>query len=87
MLPIGDFYTMEPKGTALTARLLGVKRIIPMHYGTFLVLIGTPTQLKDQLCKLGMGSVEVIEMTPGQTRHVGKTKMNFSEILKSEAEI
>jgi hypothetical protein len=30
-------------------------------------LIGTPAQLKDELHKLGLESVEVIEMTPGQT--------------------
>ena len=35
MLPIGDYYTMGPKGAALFVRLLGVKHVIPMHYGTF----------------------------------------------------
>jgi L-ascorbate metabolism protein UlaG (beta-lactamase superfamily) len=67
MLPIGDFYTMGPKGAALSASLLGVKHVIPMHYGTFPKLIGTPRQLKDELRKLGLKSVRVIEMTPGQT--------------------
>jgi L-ascorbate metabolism protein UlaG (beta-lactamase superfamily) len=67
MLPIGDFYTMGPKGAALATRLLGVQHVIPMHYGTFPILIGTPMQLKDELVKLGLASVEVIEMTPGQT--------------------
>ncbi len=67
MLPIGDFYTMGPKGAALATRLLGVQHVIPMHYGTFPILIGTPMQLKDELVKLGLERVEVIEMTPGQT--------------------
>ena len=67
MLPIGDFYTMGPKGAALSARLLGVKHVIPMHYGTFPILTGTPAQFKDELRKLGLENVEVIEMTPGQT--------------------
>jgi L-ascorbate metabolism protein UlaG (beta-lactamase superfamily) len=67
MLPIGDFYTMGPKGAALSVRLLGVKHVIPMHYGTFPSLIGTPAQLKEELLKLGLESVEVIEMSPGQT--------------------
>jgi L-ascorbate metabolism protein UlaG (beta-lactamase superfamily) len=66
MLPIGDFYTMGPKGAALATRLLGVKQVIPMHYGTFPALSGTPAQLKDELRKLGLGSIEVLEMTPGQ---------------------
>jgi hypothetical protein len=38
-----------------------------MHYGTFPLLNGTPTQLKGELQKLGLRSVEVIEMTPGET--------------------
>lgn len=66
MLPIGDFYTMGPKGAALATRLLGVKQVIPMHYGTFPALSGTPAQLKDELRKLGLDSIEVLEMTPGQ---------------------
>jgi L-ascorbate metabolism protein UlaG (beta-lactamase superfamily) len=66
MLPIGDFFTMGPKGAALATRLLGVKQVIPMHYGTFPALSGTPAQLKDELRKLGLGSIEVLEMTPGQ---------------------
>jgi L-ascorbate metabolism protein UlaG (beta-lactamase superfamily) len=67
MLPIGDYYTMGPKGAALSARLLGVKHVIPMHYGTFPALTGTPKQLKHELRKLGLKSVRVIEMTPGET--------------------
>ena len=67
LLPIGDFYTMGPKGAALSVRLLGVKHVIPMHYGTFPILLGTPAQLKHELHKLGLESVEVIEMSPGQT--------------------
>src|SRR5258708_28684603 len=67
MLPIGDFYTMGPTGAALSVRLLGVKHVIPMHYGTFPNLTGTPAQLKDELLKLRLESVEVIDMTPGQT--------------------
>ncbi len=66
MLPIGDFYTMGPKGAALSARLLGVKQVIPMHYGTFPALPGTPDGLRDELKKLGLSDVNVIELTPGQ---------------------
>jgi len=51
----------------VSARLLGVKHVIPTHYGTFPVLIGTPAQLKDELHKLGLENVNVIEMTPEQT--------------------
>jgi L-ascorbate metabolism protein UlaG (beta-lactamase superfamily) len=39
-LPIGDFYTMGPREAALACRLLNVKKVIPMHFGTFPALSG-----------------------------------------------
>ena len=41
-LPIGDFYTMGPREAALACRLLNAKKVIPMHFGTFPALTGTP---------------------------------------------
>ena len=67
MLPIGDFYTMGPREAAVAVRMLGVKHVIPMHYGTFPVLVGTPAQLQDALSSLGLNDVEVIAMKPGET--------------------
>ena len=49
LLPIGGHYTMGPKDAALAARLLGVKEVLPMHYGTFPLLGGTPTALREAL--------------------------------------
>jgi L-ascorbate metabolism protein UlaG (beta-lactamase superfamily) len=48
-LPIGDYYTMGPDQAALAARLLKVKRVIPMHWGTFPALTGTPEKLAAEL--------------------------------------
>ena len=62
MLPIGDHYTMGPREAAYASKLLRPKAVIPMHFGTFPVLTGKPSELK----KLVKG-VEVIEMKPGQT--------------------
>ena len=45
VLPIGDHYTMGPKEASLAVELLGVKRVVPCHWGTFPVLTGTPDQL------------------------------------------
>jgi L-ascorbate metabolism protein UlaG (beta-lactamase superfamily) len=45
VLPIGDFYTMGPREAAVAIELLGVKRVVPCHYGTFPVLTGTPEEL------------------------------------------
>jgi L-ascorbate metabolism protein UlaG (beta-lactamase superfamily) len=44
-LPIGDFYTMGPREAALACRLLKPKKVIPMHFGTFPALTGTPDEV------------------------------------------
>jgi L-ascorbate metabolism protein UlaG (beta-lactamase superfamily) len=67
LLPIGDYYTMGPREAAVAVRMLGVKHVIPMHYGTFPILTGTPTALRDALQTLGLNDVEVVEMKPGET--------------------
>lgn len=48
-LPIGDLFTMGPDEAALACRLLGVRKVIPMHFGTFPPLTGRPDQLAAQL--------------------------------------
>ena len=63
MLPMGGFYTMGPKEAALAARLLEPKMVLPIHFGTFPPLTGTPQQLADQI---GQG-IEVTQWTPGET--------------------
>jgi L-ascorbate metabolism protein UlaG (beta-lactamase superfamily) len=63
-LPIGDFYTMGPHEAAHAARLLKVKKVIPMHYGTFPALTGRPEELAAKVQKDG---VEVWVIKPGET--------------------
>jgi L-ascorbate metabolism protein UlaG (beta-lactamase superfamily) len=55
-LPIGDFYTMDPRQAALACRLLNVKQVIPMHFGTFPALTGTPGELERELKASGQHS-------------------------------
>ena len=62
MLPIGDHYTMSPREAAYACNLLKSEIVIPMHFATFPVLTGRPSQLS----KLVTG-VEIVEMKPGQT--------------------
>jgi L-ascorbate metabolism protein UlaG (beta-lactamase superfamily) len=52
-LPIGGHFTMGPAGAARAAQLLGVKAVVPIHYGTFPILAGTPDELRSELSKLG----------------------------------
>jgi L-ascorbate metabolism protein UlaG (beta-lactamase superfamily) len=53
-LPIGDHFTMGPHEAAHSARLLKVKKVIPMHFGTFPALTGTPEELASKLKKDGI---------------------------------
>ena len=47
VLPIGDHYTMGPREAAVALELLGAKRCVPCHWGTFPVLTGTPDELRE----------------------------------------
>jgi L-ascorbate metabolism protein UlaG (beta-lactamase superfamily) len=64
VLPIGDNFTMGPKHAALAAKYLGVKTVVPIHYGTFPALTGTPAELKVQLEGTG---IEVVAPKPGES--------------------
>jgi len=66
LLPIGDFYTMGPREAAKACELLRAPRVIPMHWGTFPVLTGTPAQLRQELKKRDL-TTEVIELAPGDS--------------------
>jgi L-ascorbate metabolism protein UlaG (beta-lactamase superfamily) len=65
-LPIGGHYTMGPREAALAIELLGVKRVVPIHWGTFPILAGTPAQLREELGTRGVEGVEVVDMEPGE---------------------
>lgn len=64
MLPIGNLYTMSPREAGYACRLLNPKYVIPMHFGTFPPLTGTPDALKKELAGT---SIQVLEMKPGET--------------------
>jgi len=66
LLPIGDFYTMGPREAAKACELLSVPRVIPMHWGTFPVLTGTPAALREEIARRGLDT-EVIELAPGES--------------------
>jgi L-ascorbate metabolism protein UlaG (beta-lactamase superfamily) len=67
LIPIGGHFTMDPTHAAYAIRtLLKVKKVIPMHYGTFPPLKGTPQKLKELLSDL---ETEIIVMKPGETQN------------------
>lgn len=66
LLPIGGHFTMDPDHAAFAIRnYLKSKTVVPMHYGTFGLLKGTPDQLKKSLAGF---STDIIEMQPGDVR-------------------
>jgi L-ascorbate metabolism protein UlaG (beta-lactamase superfamily) len=64
MLPIGDRFTMDPAAAARACEFLGVRQVVPMHWGTFPVLTGTPAELKARVEPKG---IQVLELKPGET--------------------
>jgi len=67
LIPIGGHFTMDPAHAAYAIRtMLKVKKVIPMHYGTFPPLKGTPQELKKLLNDF---EAEIIVMKPGETRN------------------
>jgi L-ascorbate metabolism protein UlaG (beta-lactamase superfamily) len=66
LLPIGSLYTMGPREAAWAAQKLGSKWIVPMHYGTFPALDGTPDALRAELKARGCAA-EVVAPKVGET--------------------
>lgn len=66
LLPIGGRFTMDPAHAAYAVKnLLKTKKVIPIHYGTFPPLRGTPEQF---IKELGVFPTEVIVMKPGDIK-------------------
>lgn len=64
---IGDHFTMGPERAAVAVQWVHPTHEIPMHYGTFPFLTGTPTEFRAALARRGLaGSLMV--MKPGQDR-------------------
>jgi L-ascorbate metabolism protein UlaG (beta-lactamase superfamily) len=62
-LPIGDRFTMDPGAAGRACAMLGVKQVVPMHWGTFPLLTGTPDALRAAV----PAGVQVLELRPGET--------------------
>lgn len=62
LLPIGGHFTMGPKEAALAVKMISPKVVLPIHFGTFPVLTGTP----EQLSSLVDSSVKIVNWKPGE---------------------
>ena len=62
-LPIGDCYTMGPKEASYACRLLRPKVVLPIHWGTFPMLTGTPDALEALIADLP--GTRMAQVSPG----------------------
>jgi L-ascorbate metabolism protein UlaG (beta-lactamase superfamily) len=61
VLPIGGHFTMDPREAGVACELLGAKRVVPCHYGTFPLLPGTPEELRQH----APADVDIQAIEPG----------------------
>jgi L-ascorbate metabolism protein UlaG (beta-lactamase superfamily) len=61
VVPIGGHFTMGPNDAARAVALIGARTVIPVHYATFAILTGTPTELADA------SDAQVVALDPGET--------------------
>jgi L-ascorbate metabolism protein UlaG (beta-lactamase superfamily) len=66
VLPIGDHFTMGPREASVAAELVGAKRVVPTHYGTFPLLTGTADAMRallpDGITLLAPAAGETVEL-------------------------
>lgn len=60
---IGGQFTMDPRRAALATAMLRPKIVIPMHYGTYPLLRGTPEEFRSQLEQVVFeGNMKILEV-------------------------
>ncbi|MDH4325618.1 MAG: MBL fold metallo-hydrolase [Betaproteobacteria bacterium] len=64
---IGGHFAMDPVHAALAVEWVNPKQVVPIHFGTYPILAGSPAQFKAALDERGLGA-RMLEMKPGETR-------------------
>ena len=65
MLPIGSVFTMDPQQAAWATKMISPKKVIPMHFKTFPILVQDTKAFVDLTRKAAPG-VEVVSLNPGE---------------------
>ncbi|MEM7480708.1 MAG: metal-dependent hydrolase [Acidobacteriota bacterium] len=65
-LPIGDRFTMDPSAAARACRFLGVREAVPIHWGTFPLLTGTPQEFERVVGSQGI-NCRIVTLNPGDS--------------------
>lgn len=63
---IGGHFTMDPARAALAVEFVKPKHVIPMHFGTYPIVAGTPEQFRAALAKRHLDD-KLIVMKPGES--------------------
>ncbi|MEM2093002.1 MAG: metal-dependent hydrolase [Candidatus Bathyarchaeia archaeon] len=66
LIPIGGYYTMGAAEAAEAVRLIKPKAVIPMHYGTFPVLVKSADGFADAVRKK-TPEVKIVVLKPGES--------------------
>ncbi len=66
LLPIGSVFTMDPAQAALAVELLQPEKVIPMHFGTFPILVPDAAEFVE-LAEKHEPDAEVIVLEPGES--------------------
>lgn len=69
LLPIGGIFTMDARQAAHACKLLALKQVIPMHWGTFPVLAQSPDEFKAKTSALAP-DCQCLAMKPGETLEI-----------------
>jgi L-ascorbate metabolism protein UlaG (beta-lactamase superfamily) len=65
LLPIGDVFTMGPRQAVKAVELLRPKTVIPMHFGSFPILLQDPSTFADEV-RLRCPLTRVAVLKPGE---------------------
>lgn len=69
LLPIGGFFTMDPRQAALATSLVSPKIAVPMHYGTWEPIEQDPKEFERLVSESSPGT-EVVILEPGESLEV-----------------
>jgi Predicted Zn-dependent hydrolases of the beta-lactamase fold len=71
LLPIGGHFTMDPRQAAYACKMLGCRKVVPMHWGTFPILEQGTEEFAKQLDD-SAPDTELLHVAPGETIDVEK---------------
>ena len=69
LLPIGGFFTMDPKQAALATSMIKPAKVVPMHYGTWEPIEQVPAEFKN-LVREASPETDVVILEPGESMEV-----------------